>query len=70
MLPCQTCSHHLAKELGNLDVSAACESGENLSRMWCAVHNAVNQRTNKPLMDCEGVHREYQTVPVCRSGNM
>ena len=70
MLPCQSCNDHLTNELQNIDLPHACQSGENLSRMWCAVHNAVNQRTNKPLMDCEGVYKEYQTVPVCRGRNM
>lgn len=65
MLPCQSCRDHLAKELQNHDIPAACADGERLSHMWCQIHNAVNARNNKPLMDCDGVREEYLTVPVC-----
>ena len=67
MLPCQACRQHLEEQLQSYDIPTACSDGEHLSRMWCEIHNAVNKRTNKPLLDCSIVREEYLTVPVCSS---
>lgn len=66
MIPCNACSGHFRGELATSDISKACSNGEELSRMWCTVHNAVNARLGKPLMDCNAVREEYLHVPVCK----
>ena len=65
MLPCSTCGAHLSEELRNIDVESACGSGGSLSLMWCDLHNRVNRRLDKPLMNCAEAQREYSVVPVC-----
>jgi FAD-linked sulfhydryl oxidase len=65
MIPCASCGDHLRKELEKRDLHAACAGKESLSQMWCEVHNVVNVRTGKPLMDCSGVVKEYDRVPIC-----
>lgn len=65
MIPCRHCGNHLREELAQRDLDAACADSESLSQMWCKVHNAVNVRTGKPLMDCSVVVEEYATVPIC-----
>lgn len=65
MLPCAACGAHLSEELRNVDVESACGGGGALSLMWCDLHNRVNQRLNKPLMNCGAVQGEYSVVPVC-----
>lgn len=65
MLPCKQCKEHLREELSKRDVHAACSNAEDLSQMWCSIHNVVNKRNGKPLMDCNTIHEEYATVPVC-----
>ena len=65
MVPCSACGAHLRSELAQHDIAAACASSKALSHMWCRVHNAVNARLGKPLMDCNLVQEEYETVPIC-----
>ena len=65
MLPCASCGAHLREEIARRDAQEACASKESLSQMWCEIHNAVNARTGKPLMDCALVIEDYATVPIC-----
>jgi hypothetical protein len=65
MLPCSACGAHLSEELRSVDVESACGGGRALSLMWCDVHNRVNRRLGKPLMNCADAQSEYGAVPVC-----
>ena len=59
IIPCDGCAKNLRSELAGRDEFLACASGESLSQMWCEVHNAVNVRTSKPLVDCSQVQDMY-----------
>ena len=65
MIPCTACARHCREEMSKQDIAKACSSGDELSNFWCSVHNAVNARLDKPLMDCASAREEYSTVPVC-----
>jgi hypothetical protein len=67
MLPCSECGDHLRDELKRHDVAAACGSGDGLSLLWCAAHNAANARLGKPPLDCGQVRRRYNSVPICNA---
>ena len=65
MIPCAKCGEHLRDELMHRDTAAACTNRESLAQMWCDIHNNVNIRTGKALMDCSVVIEEYAMVPIC-----
>jgi FAD-linked sulfhydryl oxidase len=67
MLPCSACGIHLREELANRDIPLACSSNTALSLLWCEVHNTVNERLGKPVVDCARAQSEYSLVPICNS---
>ena len=67
MLPCRACGDHLRKELKQRDIGAACAGSENLSMLWCDVHNSVNARLGKPLADCTQARKRYSAVSICNA---
>ena len=67
LVPCAGCGAHLRAEIGRRDVPSACANANALTDVWCDIHNAVNGRIGKPLMDCSQAREEYRTVPVCNA---
>ena len=67
MLPCRVCGDHLREELEQRDVGAACAGSEELSTMWCEVHNSVNARLGKPVADCALARERYSAVSICNA---
>jgi hypothetical protein len=57
LLPCSLCNEHFSQEyLSNVDAS----SGEKLSKWLYTVHNHVNQRTGKPILEMAECRREQE----------
>ena len=59
VLPCPSCQEHYKQNLKQLPLNDAVKSRDALSRWLVDIHNRVNVKNGKPIVDYESVRRHY-----------
>ena len=62
LLPCTTCRHHYGNMLTKYELMKNTETGKKMAKWSVMVHNKVNRRLKKPIVDYPTAIKLYKNI--------